>query len=411
MTLADIDKALAQWESRLASAAHNLFDLQNDGTYQCLTGSGGAPKTPLTGITASRVYPSLENVGALFQCFDLLRSTIDRAVQLRRNMPAIFGAEQKVNEIAQLLTTKSVRIPPNQIPMAQRSLLTGADEQGCISPDELLKSMVKAFEAARDAVIAVEKAWHDLGTRLGDASRQINALRSAREPLEEAERRELDGAEHALGLRRAQVQSDPLGTSLDLDSSLLPAIAHVQNAIAQRVQFRLQTEEALSAARTQFEQLRSLHRDASAAWSEALQKIAPSGQLPAPCPEAKIQSLGEWLDTLQSRFAGGMLAPVSVGLRNWNNAAADCVSDVEKVHAENRSPLDLRRELRGRLNALKAKAQAYGIEEDAGLRSAAAEAEALLYARPTPLDRADQAVTRYQSLVNQFVLKQAQKAK
>ena len=30
MTLADIDNALAQWESRLTSAAHNLFDLQND---------------------------------------------------------------------------------------------------------------------------------------------------------------------------------------------------------------------------------------------------------------------------------------------------------------------------------------------------------------------------------------------
>ena len=50
MTLADIDKALAQWESRLSSAAHNLFDLQADPTYQCLSGTGGAPQTPIAGV-------------------------------------------------------------------------------------------------------------------------------------------------------------------------------------------------------------------------------------------------------------------------------------------------------------------------------------------------------------------------
>ena len=80
MTLADIDKALTQWESRLSSAAHNLFDLQSDPTYQCLTGTAGAPRTALSGVTANRVSPALDNIGTLFQCFDLLRCTINRAV-------------------------------------------------------------------------------------------------------------------------------------------------------------------------------------------------------------------------------------------------------------------------------------------------------------------------------------------
>src|ERR1035438_265329 len=146
MTLAEIDKVLAQWESRLSSAAHNLFDLQNDPAYQCLTGTAGAPKTQLTGVTANRISPALENIGTLFQCFDLLRCTIDRAVQLRRGLPVMFGGDQKEREIQQLLLGKSIRVPTDQIPIAKRSLLTGADDQGCISPDELLKSMVKAFE-------------------------------------------------------------------------------------------------------------------------------------------------------------------------------------------------------------------------------------------------------------------------
>ena len=242
MTLADIDKALAQWESRLSSAAHNLFDLQSDPTYQCLTGTSGAPKTQLSGVTAARISPALENIGTLFQCFDLLRSTIDRAVQLRRDLPALFGGDQKERELARLLTGKSVRIPTGQIPIAKRTLLSGADDQGCISPDELLKSMVRAFETARDGVMAVDAAWRDLGGKVGDASRQIAALRCGAEKLDEAENRELEGVEHALGLRRAQVQCDPLGTSLDLESVILPALARVKNSVEQRAELRRQTE-------------------------------------------------------------------------------------------------------------------------------------------------------------------------
>src|ERR1035441_8642306 len=109
MTLADIDRALAQWESRLSSAAHNLFDLQADPTYQCLTGAGGAPLTKLSGVTRTRVGPALENIGTLFQCFDLLRCTIDRAVQLRRGLPAMFGGDQKVRSEEHTSELQSLR--------------------------------------------------------------------------------------------------------------------------------------------------------------------------------------------------------------------------------------------------------------------------------------------------------------
>jgi hypothetical protein len=401
MTLADIDKALAHWESRLSSAAHNLFDLQNDPTYQCLTGTAGAPKTQITGVTAGRVSPALDNIGTLFQCFDLLRCTIDRAVQLRKDLPSLFSGEQKEREIQQLLYGKSVRVPTDQIPMAQRTLLSGADDQGCISPDELLKSMVKAFESARDGVLAIDAAWRQLGVTLGDATRQINALRASPEPLDETELRELDGVDHALGLRRAQVQSDPLGTTLDLDSTILPALARLKASVDQRAGLRTQTGDALAAARAKLQGLRNLHRDACDAWKEAGEKITGAGDLPSPLPDNRIESLREWLDTLQQKFDSGMLRPVSFGLQNWNTAAGECVSSVQKIHEANSAPLELRKELRGRLNALKAKAQAYRVEEDEGLRTLAAEAEALLYTRPTPIDRAADTVTRYQSLLNE----------
>lgn len=399
MTLADIDKALAQWESRLSSAAHNLFDLQADPTYQCLTGSGGAPLTRLSGVTQAKVGPALENIGTLFQCFDLLRCTIDRAVQLRRDMPSLFGADQKGREIEQLLSGKSIRVPTDQIPIARRSLLTGADSQGCISPDELLKSMVKAFETARDGVMAVDKAWRELGVTLGNASRQIAALRSGPEKLEDTEIRDLEGVEHALSLRRAQVQSDPLGTSLDVDAVIRPALERLAVALEERARLRSQTETALTAAHNNMRELRKSHSDASAAWKEAREKTSGPVELPPPPPETQIESLGEWLARLQEKYDDGMVRPVSIGLRNWNSAARDCVSEVKKVRDANSAPLELRKELRGRINALKAKAQAYRVEEEADLRALASEAETLLYSSPTPIYRACDVVTRYQALL------------
>jgi hypothetical protein len=398
MTPADIDQSLALWENRLSSAAHNLFDLQADPTYQCLTGTGGAPRTQLSGITQSRVAPALENIGTLFQCFDLLRGTIDRAVQLRRDLPALFGAEQKCREIEQLLLGKSVRIPVDQIPIAQRGLLSGADGQGCISPDGLLNSMVKAFENARDGVMAVDKAWRDLSVTLGDASRRIAALRS--QDLDDSERRELEGVEHALSLRRAQVESDPLGTSLDVDSVLRPVLDRLTTAAAERAQLRTDTANGLLNAHDQLRRLSDLQRDAAAAWTEAQEKIS-GVDLPCPPPESKIEALKDWLDRLQQKFNAGMVRPVSIGFENWNSAAQACVSDWERIRGANSAPLELRRELRGRINALKAKAQAYGLEEDGDLRVLASQAETLLYNRPTPIDRARDAVGRYQTLLNE----------
>jgi hypothetical protein len=350
------------------------------------------------------VLPALENIGTLFQCFDLLRCTIDSAVQIRKDLPSLFGADQKVQQITLLLFGKSVRIPADRIPMAQRTLLSGADSQGCITPEELLNSMVKAFEAARDGVMAIDNAWRDLGGKLSGATRQIAALRAGPVKLEEDEARDLDSVEHSLSLRRAQVQSDPLGTTLDLDSTILPALGRLTSIVDQRVQLLRQTEDGLTSARARLQKMSGLLSAAKAAYVEAGDKISVDGVLPAPPPDSRLDSLRDWLDRLQEKFDGGMLRPVSIGLQNWNNAAGLCVSDLQKVQAANSAPVVLRNELRGRLSALKAKAQAYRIEEDAGLMALSTEAEALLFTRPTPIARAEELVGRYQALLNERTL-------
>jgi hypothetical protein len=62
--------------------------------------------------------------------------------------------------------------------------------------------------------------------------------------------------------------------------------------------------------------------------------------------------------------------------------------------------LDLRRELRGRLSALKAKALARGVAEDSKLVPLAQKAAELLHARPTPIEEAAWLVSQYEARLN-----------
>lgn len=400
MTLQEIDDALTAWNSRLGAAAQNLMDLQAEPTYQQLTGSGGLPKTPITGVTAARVEPALGAMVTVFQHFGLLNETIDRAGALRRNRPNLFGGDQKLGEIEELLRGRSIHLPPVEVPLEQRTLLGGVQNVQCISPDDLLDTMVKAFQAAKDAVVAVDAAWTNLGLTLDRTGARIGSLRKRAAALGCVPPAELEAAERALQEMRAQVQADPLGASAGLDARIQPVLGRVEAALEAKERLRQQVVSGLSAARQQLDELVTLHGDSVAACAEVRLKIAGCGALPAPQADEKVEGLREWLERLEKKCGEGTWDPLTIGLRNWNSAAEDCVSKERAALAANRAPVESRNELRGRLDALQAKARSYGVAEDDRLVELARQAESLLYTQPTPLDRAAAAVTSYERLLN-----------
>jgi hypothetical protein len=400
MTLREIDDALAAWNGRLGAAAQNLMDLEAEPSYQQITGSGGVPKAPITGVTASRVEPALGAMVTVFQHFSLLNETIKRAELLRHNLPTLFGSDQKLREIEELLRGNSIHLPAVDVPLEQRTLLSGVQNVECISPKDLLDTMVKAFQAAKDAVVAVDGAWNNLGATLNRTGARIGRLRARAAALGGGTPPDLDGAERTLQEMRARVQADPLGASADLDARIEPVLARVDAALEAGERLRQQIVNGLTAAHAQLDALAKLHHDSVVACAEVRIKVTGCGAPPSPQADETVEGLRQWLDRLEKKYAGGMLDPVAVGLRNWNSAAQDCVSKESAACAANRAPLLARDELRGRLDALKAKARAYGAAEDDALVELAKQAEALLYARPTPLDRAAAAVTGYERTLN-----------
>lgn len=400
MNLEQIDRLLADWKKKLEIVSQNLIDLHGLATYQRLTGTSGFPKAELKGITRSRVTPALEGMTELFGHFDLLLTTITKAAQLRKQVSPLWGSQQKLDEIEQILTGTSIQLAVVQIPLAQRGLLSESQSATAIAPDNLLAAMTSAFQVARDAVIAVDEAWNRLEPALIAANDEILSLqRLAASPGIDS-LPELATARERIGWLRDRIETDPLGVSDDFDLEIQAPIARVKATLQQLAQQQTKVREGLAIAQQQLFKLNELHAKAQTAFAESQEKVVDLSSLKAPLTNEQIDAISQWLTRLETKYKEGLLNPVSVGLENWNAKVKEYIVAEERAIAANNAPLQLRRELRGRLDALKAKALARGLAEDRVLSELAENAKQLLYDRPTPLDKAAELVTLYEKRLN-----------
>ncbi|NEU71972.1 hypothetical protein PI95_005115 [Hassallia byssoidea VB512170] len=402
----EIDQLIADWRNKVNIAGQNLLELQELPTYQRLCGSFGFPPVKLTGITQTQVTPALEAMNDLFQHFDLLVQTVDKAIKLRQQLPR-FLSTQKISEITQLLTGASIELPMVQTPLSQRELLTGAETTTKITPAQLLEVMQNAFSVARDAVLAVDDAWTHLDVMLADAEAQIFSLQNLAISLNQDCQSELIQAASALaklaeGIAslRQSIEQDPLGTIAVFQQHVQPMLADVKATLDQAIRQQNQIREKLAIAHNLLQQLKEIHLKAIAAFAECPDKVLDHSIL-LPClPKEQIEALRQWLMKLETKFAEGLVNPIIVGLDNWTIKAKEYIASEQQAYAVNNAPLQTRRELRGRLDALQAKALARQLIEDPILTELALQAKQLLYSRPTPLNKAAELISQYEKRLN-----------
>jgi hypothetical protein len=395
----EIDQLIADWKNKVNIASQNLLELQELPTYQRLCGSFGFPPVKLTGITATRVTPALEAMNDLFQHFDLLVQTVDKAIKLRQQLPR-FLSTQKISEITQLLTGASIELPGVQTPLAQRELLTGAETTTKITPAHLLQVMQNAFSVARDAVLAVDDAWTHLDVMLPDAEAQILSLQNLALSLNQDCQSELIQVASAIASLRRSIEQDPIGTSAVFQQQVQPMLAKVKATLDQSIKQQNQIRDKLAIAHNLLQQLKEIHVKAIAAFAECQDKVLDHSILLPSLPEEQIEALRQWLMKLETKLAEGLVNPIIVGLDNWTIKAREYIASEQQAYAVNNAPLQTRRELRGRLDALQAKALARRLIEDPILTELALQAKQLLYSRPTPLNKAAELVSQYEKRLN-----------
>jgi hypothetical protein len=400
VTIEEIDRLLADWKHKIDLASQNLIDLHGLPSYQRLCGVSRFSPVVLTGLTQARVTPALEAMNQLFQHFDLLAQTIDKATKLRKDLSPFWASEQKIKEIELILTGASIQLAVVQIPLAQRGLLSAANSANAIAPIQLLGAMTNAFEVAKNAVLEVDAAWMRLEPALAASEAEIIALEQLADSLGQGTLSELFAARQKIIRLRDKIESDPLGVSANFDGEIKPLISRVKGALEGLAQQEKEIKERFAKAHHLLSQLTELRRQSETAFIESQEKIADHSTLQMPLDPAQIEALSQWLTRLDNKLAENILNPVRIGLENWIARVKEYIAKEERAYAVNKAPLELRAELRGRLDALKAKALARGQAENATLSQLAEDAKRLLYTRPTPLNQAAELVTQYDQALN-----------
>ncbi len=336
----------------------------------------------------------------LFQYLDLLVETINKASTMRQQLLPFLGSQQKIEEIKQMLTGSSIQLPAVQTPLAQRELLTVIQTVNKVTPDQLLQVMTNTFSVARDAVLAVDAAWSKLDETLVNAQAQIQQLEKLAVSLNQDQNAELLQLKAVVTSQYQHIEQDPLGVSENWEQQIEPMLIQVRSTLAQVAKQKIQVREKMAIAQDMLEQLKIIYTKSLAIFAETQEKIVDNSIRPTPLTQVQIDALSQWLIRLETKYQEGIVNPVIIGLDNWLLKAKECITTIEEADINNNHLLQTRRELRGRLSALEAKAQAKGLIENVTLVTLAKQTQKLLYTRPTPLAQAIELVSQYEKQLN-----------
>ena len=398
LTLDHIDQQLKAWQASIDIVAQNLTDLRALPIYQRLSGSPGFEKARLAGETAAQVDAALDLMCQLFEHLDRLYLVLNDAKHIRRELPSLFGADEKMRNIDRLLNTQSIELPSVTTPVQSRTLLSIPVTERKVFPRELLESMMQAFERAKAIVIDVDDTWRGLDMTISRAELEVADLKAKMTPRPLG----LLGAEARMQQIRKEIDEDPLSAKKAFATAIEPLLAGLRKDFQEAVRVQNEARKGIDAARDLLRKLVDTNTQAVAAGSEAKAKVAAAdlSGLRTPVDQPTMDALTKWLDTLASKAAEGQSKPVLIGLERWNAQAAQALKTAEAAHNANQTPLNERRELRGRLQALKAKAQAIGLAERNELSDLASRASKILYDTPTALGEARDLVRQFERSLN-----------
>jgi hypothetical protein len=256
----------------------------------------------------------------------------------------------------------------------------------------LLRALEADAERASTLIAQLGTAWRNavprldaLRTRLAKAAETADALGMPGDPELAAARTVVDDA-------TAQATSDPLGAELD-DAERL--VQRVEERLSDLARTRATIGSDLEAAEARLGELAQLIAAGHGARRAAEDRIVDPGGLVTPLDERELDTLRGRLDRLKAQARAGAWPAAAQGLTQWREEAGELGGRAEAVAAANRAPLERRNDLRGLLDALRAKAAALGLAEDPTLTGLYRSAHEALYAYRCDVRRAETLVREY----------------
>jgi hypothetical protein len=369
----------------------NLLDLDRSFGKRLLAGAS------LAGESKRRWDAASADLAALWQLFAEYSTVVDRAAEItgRVRKP---GA--RVAELTELLSGPSVRLAAAASPRSRRDLTAGGDAH--LTMAEAVAEMKRAYADVADVVNAAENVWNEAGDRLQQAAARLEEATQQTEGFDDDElRTALQLAQQDLSELRDLLNSDPLALwqGGQLDASRFDLLRKETLAVTARVgelsQLREDADGRIASATAAVTAASNARQDADAARQRSAVKIAVD-RLPG-LPD--VAGLADRLATLGKLKAAGRWTRLLSEIDVIEEQAASAAERSREAEREAAGLLDRRDELRGLLDAYRARAAQIGGAEDPGLEALHERARGLLWTAPCDLPAASDAVTSFQQAV------------
>ena len=368
MTPARPDEATKQLDTTLSQVAGALYDLDNGTDMVFVRAQADAGNSAAAALVAS--------LALAWERYPLAKDAVER-------LDAAVAARDHATVDA-LLGPAAITLPDGSTIGASALL-----EDVALRVEHIAADVGRMAATAREAVARLDAArvtFGDLLVRAGAVGADDDV--------------ELKVVRDALERDTAAVAADPAGaTGLgDLDQLLATARERVE--LLERRHQELPGQ--LAAAASRLDEIQAFVAQGAEALARTREKIAAPAGVAAP-PDLSAggdRALPPWLDRIRAQADAGAYEAAGAALDAWSQAADAALAEARRVAEANAAPLHRRNELRGLLDAFRAKAAASGGDEDGRLARLYAQAKDILYSAPCDLPAAEALVQEYMGAAN-----------
>ncbi|MFJ6984159.1 MULTISPECIES: hypothetical protein [unclassified Streptomyces] len=404
----EVDRALARLGAEHEAIETSLLALQDHAGRRLLEGAA------LTGVTQERWSAAEASITLLWTYFDAYSDALRSARDIRSRRR--WSSREDLTELTDLLRGESVTVA-GAAGSPATALAPTLHGTGRLSESYSLTTLVERMNAlyasSLDMVVAADAVWSALPARIDLLAAELQRTRALAHsvgvrPGEHPSGDDLETITRSLTALRERVISDPLAFWVPAQGSAAPgggrpdttvydrearALEEVRREIDAVLTVRQDAEQRLVRLRDVLSRADRTLAEARTARGEVLAKIAATEVPVVGGPPIALQ---EQLATAAEYRRHAQWHRLSPLLESLEEKAEDELLRARESLTAVTAPLAVRAELRGRLDAYKAKVARHGLAEDPFLIERYDAARRMLWSAPCDLRVAEQAVLRYQ---------------
>ncbi|MEU9356253.1 hypothetical protein AB0D65_35945 [Streptomyces griseoloalbus] len=411
----EVDRALARLGAEHEAIETSLLALQDHAGRRLLEGA------QLTGLTEERWTATEASITLLWTYFDAYTDALRTARHIRARRR--WSSREDLIELTELLRGEPVTVAGSAAATANAPTPNAAAPHRLserYSLAALVDRMNDLYASSLDMVVAADAVWSALPARIDLLAAELQ--RTSRlahsvgvRPGEHPAGDDLERITRTLTRLREQVVSDPLAFWRPAEGSSAPgggkpdttvydrearALEDVRREIEAVLTVRQDAEKRIVRLRDVLSRADRTLAEARTARGEVLAKIAATE---VPVVSGPPTALQEQLSTAAEYRRHAQWHRLSPLLEALEQKAEDELMRARESLTAVTAPLAVRAELRGRLDAYKAKVARHGLAEDPELVERYERARRMLWSAPCDLRAAEQAVLRYQQAATELL--------